>query len=301
MSQTIGYARVSPADQPTTAEVLLALERHLERGPLSEETVTAYKRQADSFLKWWDPLEYPDAFADQVGAEAAVMAWRRYLLAEAKLSPASVNQALAAVSLLYTVGRRIRIKVKRARVGKPGAPSALERREEGALRRAAERRGPRDAAIIAGLLGSGARVAEWARLEVEDVAVTERAATVRLFGKGDQVRVVPLESPARKALSAYLLEHSGSGPLWIGRRGPMTTEGITQTVLAIGRAAGLPGLRPHRLRHTFATRLRQDGADVAQIQALLGHGSVETSARYFRASAAELQELVDRRWTTDHD
>jgi integrase/recombinase XerC len=64
-------------------------------------------------------------------------------------------------------------------------------------------------------------------------------------------------------------------------------------VLAVG-AAALPGLRPHRLRHTYATRLRQGGADPAQVQALLGHGSLESTARYFRAGAAEQAAVVER-------
>lgn len=301
--QTIGYARVSAADSPTTAEAMLAFERWLERSTLADKTVAAYRRQADAFLRWWDPAEHPDAFVDVVGGNGAVMAWRRYLLAEAedKQRPSSVNQALAAVTQLYKVGWRLVLDdVKRAREGKPGAPAALTRREEGLLRREAERRGKRDRAIVEGLLGCGARVAEWARLDVKDLStLTERTGTVTLFGKGEQVRTVHLDSPARKALSAYLLEHAGAGPLWVGRRGPMTIEGVTQVVLAVGRGIGLPGLRPHRLRHTYATRLREEGMDVAQIQAALGHASVETSARYFRASAAEIAALIDRRWAVD--
>ncbi|MGV9764753.1 tyrosine-type recombinase/integrase [Micromonospora tulbaghiae] len=56
----------------------------------------------------------------------------------------------------------------------------------------------------------------------------------------------------------------------------------------------LPGLRPHRLRHTYATRLCQGGADPAQVQALLGHASLDTTARYFRAGAAEQAAVVER-------
>jgi integrase len=55
----------------------------------------------------------------------------------------------------------------------------------------------------------------------------------------------------------------------------------TQVVLATGADAGIPGLRPHRCRHTFGTRLRQGGADPAQVRALLGHASIDTAARYF--------------------
>jgi integrase len=290
VSQTIGYARVSP----TTAEVLLAFERHLERANLADHTVSAYRRQAEAYLKWWDPGLHPDAFVDQVGAEAAVGAWRRHLLGEVKQAPASVNQALAAVSLLYEVGCRIRVKVKRARLPKPGEPDALTRAQERAVRRAADERGARDSAIIAVLFGCGARVEECARLDLEDVALTARTGTVRLFGKGDEVRTLPVTGKAHAKLGAWLLEHPGGTGLWVGQRGRLTISGVTKVVLAAGAAAGIPGLRPHRLRHTYATRLRESGADPAQIQALMGHAWLETTARYFRAGAAEVAALVER-------
>jgi integrase len=96
-----------------------------------------------------------------------------------------------------------------------------------------------------------------------------------------QVRTVPLPKVARDALSTWLDERSRQpGPLWLGQRGPLTISGIVQVVLAVGADAGIPGLRPHRLRHSFGTRLRQGGADPAQVQALLGHASIDTSARY---------------------
>ena len=78
------------------------------------------------------------------------------------------------------------------------------------------------------------------------------------------------------------------------QRGPLTDSGITQVVLAAGAGAGIPGLRPHRGRHTFATRLRQGGADPAQIQAMLGHASIDTSARYFRSGSAENAAVIER-------
>jgi integrase/recombinase XerC len=65
-------------------------------------------------------------------------------------------------------------------------------------------------------------------------------------------------------------------------------------VLAVGADASIEGLRPHRLRHTYVTRLRQAGVDVAQVQALMGHASLDTAGRYFRAGPAELAEAVER-------
>jgi integrase len=109
-----------------------------------------------------------------------------------------------------------------------------------------------------------------------------------------EVRSVPLARRARELISAWLdVRGRHPGPIWTGQRGPLTISGITQVVLA-GDDAGIPGLRPHRCRHTFATRLRQGGADPAQVQALLGHASIDTAARYFRAGSAENAEVVER-------
>jgi integrase len=106
---------------------------------------------------------------------------------------------------------------------------------------------------------------------------------------------LPIVGPARKLVSAWLdVRGRHPGPAWTGQRGPLTESGITQVVLAAGADAGIPGLRPHRCRHTCATRLRQGGADPAQIQAILGHGSIDTSARYFRAGPAENAAVIER-------
>lgn len=188
------------------AEVALAaFGTYLDRCALAKNTVTAYRLQALAYRDWLlaRAAEHADAFVDLVGAEAAVTAWRRHLLA-AGASPATVNQALAAVTLLYEHGPVLRLAVKRARVPKPGAPNALSRAQENAVRRAADRRGPRDAALTAVLLGAGARAEECQRLRVGDVAITARSGTARLHGKGDEVRTVPLPVPARERLTAWL-------------------------------------------------------------------------------------------------
>jgi integrase/recombinase XerC len=286
-----------PAASLTAAaeQALAAVHRHLGRCKLAPNTVKAYRRQTIAYVSWLasDTADHPDAFADTVGAEAAVTAWRRHLIRD-KASPASVNQALAAVTLLYEHAG-LRVAVKRARVPRPGEPDALTPAQQGAVERAATRRGARDAAVLAVLLYAGAREEECARLDAEDIAITARTGTIRLHGKGDQVRTIPLPKVARDRLTSWLDKRGRHpGPLWPGIRGPLTISGIVQVVLAVGDDAGIPGLRPHRCRHTYATRLRQGGADVAQVQALLGHASLDTSARYFRAGTAETTAVIER-------
>ncbi len=276
-------------------DALTAVHRHLGRCKLSPNTIKAYRRQTIAYVAWLAERAagHADAFTDVVGAEAAVTAWRKHLMT-GKAAPASINQALAAVTLLYAQAG-LRIKVKRARVPKPGEPGALTKTEQGRVERTAARRGVRDRAIIAVLLYAGARVEECGRLDAEDVTLTARTGHIRLHGKGDEVRTVPLPPAAREHLAAWLDERgTHDGPMWAGQRGPLTDSGITQAVLAIGEDAGIPGLRPHRLRHTYATRLRQGGADPAQVQALLGQASIETAARYFRAGSAEQAAVIDR-------
>jgi integrase len=212
-------------DSPLAAAeaALTAIHRYLDRCKLAPNTVKAYQRQTRAYLAWLTEhaADHPDAFADGVGAEAAVTAWRRYLI-EGRAKPATINQALAAVTLMYEQ-TGLRIAVKRARVPKPGEPDALTVAEQGAVERAAARRGVRDAAIVAVLLYAGARVEESGRLELEDVAITARTGTVRLHGKGDEVRTVPL-------------------PALASRRGWMSA--------AANRARyGLANAGPHRLRH----------------------------------------------------
>jgi integrase len=275
-------------------EALAAVHRHLDRCKLSASTVKAYKRHTTAYADWLaSHAGHDDAFTDLVGAEGAVTAWKRHMIT-ARSSPSTANQALAAVTLMYQQ-TGLRIAVKRVRIPRPGEPAALTPQQEAALRRAAARRGPRDAAIIAVLLDTGARVEECARLDAGDFAITARTGEIRLHGKGDEVRSVPLAGRARELVSAWLDQRGRHpGPAWAGQRGPLTISGITQVVLAADADAGIKGLRSHRCRHTFATRLRQGGADPAQVQAMLGHASVDTAARYFRAGSAENAAVIER-------
>lgn len=82
---------------------LAAVHRHLDRCALAANTVKAYRRQSAAYVAWLGAHvdQPPDAFADTVGAEAAVTAWRKHLIGSAKASPPTVNQALAAVTLMY--------------------------------------------------------------------------------------------------------------------------------------------------------------------------------------------------------
>jgi integrase len=106
------------------------------------------------------------------------------------------------------------------------------------------------------LLYAGAQVEECARVDLDDVAITPRTGTVRLRGTGEEVRAVPLPVVARELIGAWIRDRGPApGRLFTGQRGPLTISGITQVVLAVGADAGVPRLRPHRLRHAHKVSL----------------------------------------------
>jgi len=162
----------------------------------------------------------------------------------------------------------------------------------------------RDAAMTELLYGAGLRVGELVALDVRDVDL--QRGEVRVWGKGDKERVVPLPGAARSALNAWLAlrRHPGvlAEPLFIslrpGRVTPPRRLGARDVRRRLRRralASGLLGpVYPHRLRHSYATHLLDMGADLRAIQELLGHASLSTTQKYTAVSADHLLEVYDR-------
>lgn len=156
----------------------------------------------------------------------------------------------------------------------------------------------RDRAILELMYGSGLRVSEVAGLTIERVDLDR--GRVRVIGKGDKEREVPLGDPARDAVETWLavrhvLETGTHDELFTNRRGrPIGPRDIRRLV---GRyAATLSGRRvtPHTLRHSFATHLLEGGADIRAVQEMLGHASVATTQRYTHVSRSRLFEAYER-------
>jgi integrase/recombinase XerC len=161
----------------------------------------------------------------------------------------------------------------------------------------------RDHALVELLYGAGLRVAEAATLDVRDVDL--HRGDVRVLGKGGKERVVPLPAAAREAVAVWLGTRRGPGslgqPLFTSLRrgaGPVRRLGprdIRRVLAARARRAGISGrVHPHRLRHSYATHLLDMGADLREIQELLGHASLSTTQLYTAVSAERLLTVYDR-------
>ena len=157
----------------------------------------------------------------------------------------------------------------------------------------------RDRALLELLYGTGARISEAVGLDVDDLG----NAALRLEGKGGKHRVVPVGSYAAAALDAYLVRArpalaassrrtSASPAVFLNARGGrLTRQGAWGVLQAAAERAGLAGVSPHTLRHSFATHLLDGGADVRVVQELLGHASVTTTQVYTLVTVDKLREV----------
>jgi len=143
----------------------------------------------------------------------------------------------------------------------------------------------RDTALFSLLYGSGLRIAEALALDVRDAPSAAGTEALRVRGKGNKERLVPVLPAVRAALAAWLRAHPDrrpGAPLFLGAQGKRLNPGVAQLCLRrFRRAHGLPEhATPHALRHSFATHLLGAGADLRSIQDLLGHASLSTTQRY---------------------
>lgn len=147
----------------------------------------------------------------------------------------------------------------------------------------------RDRALLMLMVDSGLRRTEVTQLDVEDVDLKRRTISVR-HGKGDKPRVATMGDSAAQALWRYLSARGGvkEGPLFTGRTGSrLTPSGLSQAIKAVGRRAGVDGLRPHLFRHAWAHYGKAAGMQEGDLMTLGGWNSTAMLSRYGRSLAQE--------------
>jgi len=155
----------------------------------------------------------------------------------------------------------------------------------------------RDRAILETLYSTGLRVSELVGLDWQHVDLENEC--VRVFGKGRKERIVPVGEIALDALRAYRSELREEGidtaAVFVNRRGGrLTTRSVARFVKRYALRSGTPvSASPHALRHTFATHLLNQGADLRAIQELLGHASLSTTQRYTHVNLDHLMKAYD--------
>jgi integrase/recombinase XerC len=160
----------------------------------------------------------------------------------------------------------------------------------------------RDKAMLEVLYSSGIRVSELVELDTTDIDLQEGVLRVR--GKGRKDRLTPIGSQAIKAIQRYFelrskdprMQGGQVGRVFLNKHGgALSTRSVRRKLDKYLVAAGLdPGISPHTLRHSFATHLLNNGADLRSVQELLGHQSLSTTQIYTHLTTARMKEVYDQ-------
>jgi integrase/recombinase XerC len=154
--------------------------------------------------------------------------------------------------------------------------------------------GERDSAILEMFYTTGMRVSELTSLNVD--SLDPISETLRVVGKGNKERICPVGSPALHAVQRYRSKAQvNEGPLFISKlRRRITNQAVNDIIEKYWKASGLPiHITPHKFRHSFATHMLDNGADLRSVQMLLGHSSLSTTQIYTHVSKQRLKQAYD--------
>lgn len=270
---------------------------------LSENTVDAYMRDFDDFMRF--VLRTCVATPEGVTPEI-ISKYMARLYAEKGLSGKSQARKLSGIKSFYNY---LLINEKIDQLPTDGVETPRQERTLPDVLTVAEIdaiistfdmttvKGCRDNAIVEVLYSTGLRVSELITLRIDNLFFGE--GYIRVIGKGDKQRIVPVGSAARDKIQLYMElrrpKRSSEATLFLNNRGEPLTRVMVFTI--IKQAAMLAGIdksiSPHTLRHSYATHLLEGGANIRQVQELLGHESISTTEVYTHVNRRHLRGVVE--------
>ena len=290
---------ISPAEQQCIDTYLDAL--WMEKG-LGQNTLEAYRRDLVAFATW--VAASGTSLVNVAGSDVQQFLALRFSQGAASRSTARQLSCLRGFYRYLVRENRIQVDptalVDNPKLGRPLPKSLTEEDVEALLAQpdTDDPLGLRDRAMLEVLYASGLRVSELVGLTLHQVNL--RQGVVRVFGKGDKERLVPLGEEALAWLERYQRE---SRPLLLGvvqsdvlfpsrRARQMTRQTFWHAIKRYAAAAGIEKpLSPHTLRHAFATHLLNHGADLRVLQLLLGHSDLSTTQIYTHIASARIKSL----------
>jgi integrase/recombinase XerD len=272
---------------------------------LSANTVEAYGRDLRRFREWLAGRQVPELTIQQLSDFAAWLHTR-------ELAPASIARHLVTVKVFFrylqlegilkeNLAELLGSQRLWERVPKVLSPHMVNRFLTAPAHYDSFWR--RDRAVLELLYATGCRASELSNLMVRHVHLDDGYCRCR--GKGDKERVVPLGAPGADAVREYLeterpqlAARNPTPPPWLilSRRGrPLRREAIWELVKKYAARAGIsPDISPHTMRHSFATHLLAGGADLRQVQEMLGHASIATTQIYTHVDQSRLKRVHKR-------
>ena len=289
----------STEDQSLINDYVRAL--WMERG-LSDNTQASYRRDLNHFACWLNERAMGMQQASALELQT-YLAWR---IAQ-QMRASSTSRQLSCLRGFYRYLLRDNLievdptlNLTNPKVGR-ALPKSLSEADVEALLKAPDVRSPlglRDRTMLELLYGSGLRISELIELELEQMSL--RSGLIRVVGKGDKERLLPLGDESIEWLARYLkqgrpllLNQANPATLFLSQRGvQMTRQTFWHRIRHWAQVAGIDKpLSPHVLRHAFATHLLNHGADLRAVQMLLGHANLSTTQIYTHVATHRLQQL----------
>lgn len=287
---------------------------HLRGQDQSENTVRAYVADLRGFSFWFEQTNGQPMSPDQVTA-ADVANYKDFLLTTKKRKPRTMNRKLVSLSVFFTwaIARELAkidptVGIEKAKEEEL-TPHWLERTEQDDLVQeleaavteartdAAFREARRDRAMLYLMLNAGLRVSEVSDARLDDLALEDGSGSIAVRGKEDKVRIVPLNTSARRALEAWLEVRSeiDDDHAFLGkRRTYLRPDGIFKRVRHYAQMAGIEDISPHTLRHTCGKNLVDQGVSLDRVAAILGHEDLNTTKIYTLSSQSDLAGEVEK-------
>lgn len=277
-------------------------------------TLHNYRRDVELFVAWWSEMSGEEFSPERVEKDH-LREWIVHLSETGGLSASSLNRELSSLRSLFRwlrregkIERDLATAITSVRTPKRLPSFVPESRMRPIVEEAVSPSTPeradtafeeeRDRLIILLLYTTGLRLAELVAINTDDFSADMRS--LRVVGKGDKERLVPILPPVAEKISAYTATtkrqqicKSQEKALFLTKKGArISRSAVYRLVGRVLGEAGVQGKRsPHVLRHTFATHLMNGGADMREIQELLGHSSLQTTQVYTHNSIARLSEV----------
>jgi integrase/recombinase XerC len=281
----------------------------LQRRGASKHTLRNYASDLEQFATYFEPPGEPSA-PDLESFDLPLMREWLASLYDAGLTTVTVRRKMAAVRALFKFLRdegllqsniAARLRTPKIKQRLPDVMSAektnnlLDAVEDGRVPEKPSKE--RDMAFLELLYGCGIRVSELVGINVEDIELAE--GWLRVRGKGENERQVPIGARAVDAVARYLRTRSASEreqALFVNGRGTRLGDRQVRRLVKLYAllATGDSTVHPHSFRHAYATHLLSDGADLRAIQELLGHARLSTTQKYTQVSLKDLQAVYDK-------
>jgi site-specific recombinase XerD len=285
---------------------------HLVSSGKSNRTIVGYLTDLNTFAGWFQQTNGYALSPDHL-TPTDIREYRQFLLNVQKAKASTINRHLSALrgygawaKSSGTVSYNPVDGIKSIAQQKH-APKWLDRKEQAALQREAERRtqaaktepakrqAVRDQCILIVLMNTGLRVSELINLELTDISMTDRKGELLVrAGKGEKQRIIPLNNTARKSLKAWFEKRpeTESKKVFTTQRGAATARAVQSLLEELGKSARIPKMTPHIARHTFAKNLVNSGISLEKVAILLGHASLDTTIVYTTPSMGDLDQAV---------